>query len=617
MSIASAIQLKQQQVAAAYTACDAKGATMPAAGSQNLSNLASTISTISGGGPAPEPVEQGDVTFIDYDGTILYSYTFAEALALQALPANPSHSGLVAQGWNWTLAEIQACAATEDSVVAGQLYVTDDGKTRIYISIPDDVDDYPVVTGWSQTKTEGVVVDWGDGSDTVTVSGTGQMAASHIYSHGDFILTLEAIDGTMALGGNNVGAIANISSDEARRQSAIKKIEVGGNVTGFNTSYFRMAHRIETITMPQSATTRYPQAISCWHLKGFVLPRVTSLGGSDFEYCSSLKAVSIPPTLTSLPDTVFRDDFSLSVFGLGNVATLGNGTFITCTSLSRKIKSSKLSKLGGSAFQECQNINSFELPALAPTNGNNFYNTSTDSFKFSDNLASYPNGMFNNARGLKEWTVHNGVTTIPDSCFYNCVNLRKVTCHSGITDVKANAFTGCISLEAVILNSVTPPTLANVNALNSANMCPIYIPGDSLSAYKSATNWSTFKNRFRPWDYGESEYNVTLSTQVIPSLSGGTQYNPMYCVSDYIPLVEGHSYTFSGGVTDGGMSFCFYDSSKGYVDYYSVNANPRTITLNFAGAAYGRLTCRQDWLSRAFIYDDTTDELIWPVKKTS
>lgn len=47
MSIASAIQTKQQQVAAAYTACNNKGATLPS--TQNLTNLATCIGTISGG----------------------------------------------------------------------------------------------------------------------------------------------------------------------------------------------------------------------------------------------------------------------------------------------------------------------------------------------------------------------------------------------------------------------------------------------------------------------------------------------------------------------------------------------------------------------------------------
>jgi hypothetical protein len=48
MSIASAIQTKQQQVANAYTACNGKGATMPA--TQDLTNLATCINSIQTGG---------------------------------------------------------------------------------------------------------------------------------------------------------------------------------------------------------------------------------------------------------------------------------------------------------------------------------------------------------------------------------------------------------------------------------------------------------------------------------------------------------------------------------------------------------------------------------------
>ena len=64
-----------------------------------------TLTDVSGGGTT-EP-EEKDVDFIDYDGTLLYSYTADEFLAMDALPPNPSHDGLVAQGWNWTLAEIK------------------------------------------------------------------------------------------------------------------------------------------------------------------------------------------------------------------------------------------------------------------------------------------------------------------------------------------------------------------------------------------------------------------------------------------------------------------------------------------------------------------------------
>ena len=95
-----------------------------------------TVGTASGGGGDPAPVKS-DVNFYDYDGTLLHSYTATEAAGLTALPENPSHSGLVAQGWNYTLAQIKAEVTDHGKCDVGQMYVTTDGKTRIYCTFPE------------------------------------------------------------------------------------------------------------------------------------------------------------------------------------------------------------------------------------------------------------------------------------------------------------------------------------------------------------------------------------------------------------------------------------------------------------------------------------------------
>ena len=59
----------------------------------------SAIQTGGGGGTAPS-AKWNDVTFIDYDGSVLYSYSLEEAQTLTGLPALPTHDGLVCQGWN-------------------------------------------------------------------------------------------------------------------------------------------------------------------------------------------------------------------------------------------------------------------------------------------------------------------------------------------------------------------------------------------------------------------------------------------------------------------------------------------------------------------------------------
>jgi len=82
-------------------------------------------------------IEEKDVNFYDYDGVLLYSYSASDFVNLTALPSNPSHTGLTAQGWNWTLSDAKTYVSTYGKLNIGQMYVTDDGKTRIYIHLED------------------------------------------------------------------------------------------------------------------------------------------------------------------------------------------------------------------------------------------------------------------------------------------------------------------------------------------------------------------------------------------------------------------------------------------------------------------------------------------------
>lgn len=77
--------------------------------------------------------ENNPIRFFDYDGTIVASYTEVP----ESLPPNPTHEGLTAQGWNWTLEDIATQFESTGACDVGQMYITDDGKTRIYITVSD------------------------------------------------------------------------------------------------------------------------------------------------------------------------------------------------------------------------------------------------------------------------------------------------------------------------------------------------------------------------------------------------------------------------------------------------------------------------------------------------
>ena len=117
----------------------------------------------SGGGAVA--VSPKEVNFYDYDGTCVHAYTVAEAQALSELPAGPEHPGLVFQGWNWSLEGVKGLTRAMN---IGAMYTTDDGTTRLYITLQEGRTSPMLGVGVNGT----VTVDWGDGTEPDVLTGT-------------------------------------------------------------------------------------------------------------------------------------------------------------------------------------------------------------------------------------------------------------------------------------------------------------------------------------------------------------------------------------------------------------------------------------------------------------
>ena len=259
-----------------------------------------------------QAIQSKDVNFINYDGTLLYSYTLAEAKVLTELPALPSHDGLICQGWNWSLADIKALGR---AVTVGAMYITDDGKTRIYIHLEEGRTS-PML-GCCPNGT--VTVDWGDGTapDTLTGTSTGTVkwTPTHNYAApGDYVIKL-TVNGSMGLYGTNStkqysGLLRHSASSDARNyvyQNAIQKVEIGDNVTSIGSYAFGSCNSLSSITIPDGVTSIVSYAFySCYSLSSITIPDgVTSIGDYAFWRCYSLSSITIPDGVTSIGSYAF------------------------------------------------------------------------------------------------------------------------------------------------------------------------------------------------------------------------------------------------------------------------------------------------------------------------
>ena len=315
MSIQSEIDRLAAAKAGLAAAISAKGVAVP--DGATLSEYPALVEQIQGGGGGGASAPPKEVNFIDYDGTVLYAYTVSEAAALTELPPLPSHAGLICQGWNWSLDDIKALGR---SVVVGAMYITDDGKTRLYITIPPNSmagrpparSDVPLYI--SQTVAKGVTIDWGDGSTTDTLDGTGSVNTTHHYDEaGDYVITLEPADGCeLGLGTGSIAycVMGSTGNNGLVYCNMLQKGEIGRGVTSIGRNAFSYCYSLSSITIPDG---------------------VTSIGDYTFQTCHSLSSITIPDSVTSIRSTAFLNCHSLSSITIPDgVTSIRSYAFSTC-----------------------------------------------------------------------------------------------------------------------------------------------------------------------------------------------------------------------------------------------------------------------------------------------
>ena len=396
----------------------------------------SAIGNISGGGSSSASAPSKLINFIDYDGTTVASYTAEEFASLNALPANPSHTGLVAQGWNWTLAQIQSYHNDyPDGVVnVVQMYITESGNTEIDIELKEEALNPYLVIAPNGT----VIVDWGDGSATDTLTGSSlkkNQTVGHVYpSSGKYMISLSVQSGSFTFYQSSSMYIGVLQLSDAMTNKSriyaddIVAIRIGNGVTSIGNYAFNSCYALTSLTIPSGVTSIGSYAFTgCYTLTSLIIPSsVTSIGSSAFNSCYTLTSLTIPSGVTSIENNAFQNCYALTSLTIpSGVTSIGSNTFYGC----------------------------YTLTSL---------------------------------------TIPSGVTSIGGNAFNNCYALTSPIIPSGVTSIGSSAFGSCNSVTEYHFQSTTPPTLGSSNFTPINPLCKIYVPVGSLEAYQTATNWSAF-----------------------------------------------------------------------------------------------------------------------------
>ena len=250
-------------------------------------------------------------------------------------------------------------------------------------------------------------------------------------------------------------------------------------------------------------------------------------------------SVEIKEGTTSISDHAFSGAGIVSIIVPEGVVSIGDGAFnistLTNITIPQSVKSIGLDVFSHNSALKKINLSSIETWLTAEFTG-------SQSIPFYYGADLYVNGelvtdlvipntvpvvkdySFSYFKGLKSVTVSDGVKRIETNVFRECTNLTTVAISESVSWLGGGSFSGCSSLtdiyipskiealyaemfalcsnlKSVTCTAVVPPSVTHPNGAPAQggqfynvplSECTLYVPEESIDAYKSANKWSEF-----------------------------------------------------------------------------------------------------------------------------
>ena len=169
--------------------------------------------------------------------------------------------------------------------------------------------------------------------------------------------------------------------------------------------------------------------------------------------------------------------------------------FSFCSSLTSVTIPNSVTTIGGSAFSGCSALTSVNIPNSVTTTGGSAFSgcSALTSVTIPNSVTKIDNHTFEYCSTLTSINIPNSVTAIEEDAFRDCTNLQKVNIGNSVKIIEMSAFKNCTSITQISSEAVVPPICGSdvFNDINKWN-CKLFVPKNSLDAYKQAYPWEDF-----------------------------------------------------------------------------------------------------------------------------
>ena len=147
-----------------------------------------------------------------------------------------------------------------------------------------------------------------------------------------------------------------------------------------------------------------------------------------------------------------------------------------------------LTSLSNSAFEECRDLTLIVIPNSITSIGDYAFRNCRilPSISVPNSVTSIGASAFSDCRGLTSFIIPNLVTVIQDSTFHYCDSLTSIEVPALVNVIGSYAFSICSNLASIFCKNIVPPTLQSNAFKDCISLSNIYVPSESVDAYKVA-----------------------------------------------------------------------------------------------------------------------------------
>lgn len=331
---------------------------------------------------------------------------------------------------------------------------------------------------------------------------------------------------------NDYKPVRKISGNAFRNCVSLKSITIPASVHEIERRVFEGCTSLESIVVEEGNST-YDSRDNCnavietatntlkIGLSSTKIPNtVTTIGGGAFEG-TTLKSIVIPEGVTLIENEAFKDCKSLEAVSLPNSLERIYPFAFRNSNISSISIPVGVKYISEDVFDGCNN-----LSTITVSNGNTKYDS-------RDNCNALIETATNTIlRGSSSTVIPNSVTTIGRNAFRGS-KIAKIVIPASVKNIGQWAFQDCKSLTTVVCKSKSVIDVSGLLPFDPLPNATLYVPAESIEAYKAANEWSKFSN-IQPLPY--ADINITAAGKTTYCSSYALDFTNVEGVKAYLAL---------------------------------------------------------------------------------